>query len=95
VGFYDAQILPRFIDVALSGREFDQMRQRVTAELEGDVREIGFGSGRNVPHYPSAVTRVWAVEPAAMGRKLASKRLVGQLHARRVRRPRWPNSSRS
>ena len=76
MGFYDAQILPRFIDVALSGREFDQMRQRVTAELEGDVLEIGFGSGRNVPHYPSAVTRVWAVEPAAVGRKLASKRLA-------------------
>src|SRR5258708_5400825 len=52
------------------------MREHVTAELEGDVFEIGFGSGRNVPHYPPAVARVWAVEPAAVGRTLASKRLA-------------------
>lgn len=76
MGFYAAQILPRLVDVALSGREFDLMRQRVTADLVGDVLEIGFGSGRNVPHYPSAVARVWAVEPASVGRKLASKRLA-------------------
>ena len=76
MGFYEAQILPRFTDLALSGREFNQMRQRIAADLEGDVLEIGIGSGRNVPHYPPAVTRVWAVEPAAVGRKLASKRLA-------------------
>jgi ubiquinone/menaquinone biosynthesis C-methylase UbiE len=76
VGFYEAQILPRLIDVVLSPREFSEMRQHATADLEGDVLEIGFGSGRNVPHYPPAVTRVLAVEPAAIGRKLASKRVA-------------------
>ena len=38
--------------------------------------EIGFGSGLNVPHYPAAVTRVHAIEPADIGWKLAGKRLA-------------------
>src|SRR5260370_25388416 len=52
------------------------MRERATAGLAGVVVEIGFGSGRNVPHYPSAVTKVLAVEPAPGGRTLAAKRLA-------------------
>jgi ubiquinone/menaquinone biosynthesis C-methylase UbiE len=44
--------------------------------LSGDVLEVGFGSGRNVPHYPSTVQRVRAVDPATVGRRLAAKRLA-------------------
>lgn len=51
------------------------LRQRVCKGLEGEVVEIGFGSGLNVPFYPPQVTRVAAVEPADLGWKLAAKRL--------------------
>jgi hypothetical protein len=34
------------------------MRARVAASLEGEVLEVGFGSGLSVPHYPAGVTRV-------------------------------------
>lgn len=44
--------------------------------LAGTVLEIGFGSGPNVPLYPDAVDRVYAVDPAKVGRKLAAKRLA-------------------
>jgi ubiquinone/menaquinone biosynthesis C-methylase UbiE len=79
VGLYDGQVLPRLTDVALSGREFRRIRQRVAAGLEGEVVEIGFGSGRNVPHYPASVARVRAVDPATVGRKLAAKRVEASL----------------
>jgi ubiquinone/menaquinone biosynthesis C-methylase UbiE len=76
VGFYGEQVLPRVVDVALGNRECARLRARVTADLEGEVLEVGFGSGRNVPMYPPGVTRVRAVDPATVGRKLAAKRVA-------------------
>jgi ubiquinone/menaquinone biosynthesis C-methylase UbiE len=76
VGFYADRVLPRITDLALSGREFSRIRARVCADLDGDVLEVGFGSGRNVPHYPTAVTRVRAVDPATAGRALAAGRVA-------------------
>jgi ubiquinone/menaquinone biosynthesis C-methylase UbiE len=76
VGFYGEQIVPRIADLTLRGREFERLRARVTADLDGEVLEVGFGSGRNVPHYPAAVTRVRAVDPSGVGRKLAAGRVA-------------------
>jgi SAM-dependent methyltransferase len=76
VGFYEDRVLPRVIDVVLGGRDLDAVRARVAAGLSGEVIEIGFGSGRNVPHYPAAVTRVRAVDPATAGRRLAAARVA-------------------
>ena len=75
MGFYADQVLPRFVDKALGGAPFEKLRKRVTAPLSGEVLEIGFGSGRNVPYYGDAVTRVRAVDPAVVGRKLAAARV--------------------
>lgn len=76
VGFYEREVLPRFVDVALGGKQFKRLRARVASDLDGEVLEVGFGSGRNVPFYPTAVTRVRAVDPATVGRKLAAKRVA-------------------
>src|SRR4051794_19999526 len=75
MGLYAEHVLPRVIDVACGLESVHPLRRRVCAGLEGDVVEIGFGSGLNVPFYPAAVTRVEAVEPADLGWKLAAKRL--------------------
>jgi ubiquinone/menaquinone biosynthesis C-methylase UbiE len=74
MGLYADQILPRAIDLALRGGEFARPRARAAAGLEGEVLEIGFGSGLNIPYYPAELKRVWAIDPAAAGRKLAAKR---------------------
>jgi len=76
VNFYNHHLLPRLNDMALRGREFARIRERVAAGLSGQVLEVGFGSGLNVPHYPSSVDRVQAVDPATVGRKLATKRVT-------------------
>ena len=75
MGVYNEKVLPRILDVACDSKESHPQRRRVCEGLSGDVVEIGFGSGLNVPFYPPAVTQVTAVEPADLGWKLAGKRL--------------------
>jgi ubiquinone/menaquinone biosynthesis C-methylase UbiE len=76
MGFYEEQVVPRLTDVVMRRAELTPIRARVVASLAGDVLEVGFGSGLNVPHYPVAVTRVQAVDPATVGRQLAAKRVA-------------------
>jgi ubiquinone/menaquinone biosynthesis C-methylase UbiE len=83
MGVYSEQVLPRIVDVACNMKESHPQRRRVCEGLAGDVVEIGFGSGLNVPFYPAAVTEVTAVEPADVGWALAGKRL------REARVPVW------
>jgi ubiquinone/menaquinone biosynthesis C-methylase UbiE len=52
------------------------LRARTCDGLAGDVVEIGFGSGLNIPFYPAEVTRVAAVEPSDRGWQLAGKRVA-------------------
>jgi SAM-dependent methyltransferase len=75
MGLYGEQVLPRLINVACGLKVTDPLRGRVCAGLAGEVVEIGFGSGLNVPFYPDAVSRVAAVEPADVGWNLAAKRV--------------------
>jgi ubiquinone/menaquinone biosynthesis C-methylase UbiE len=75
MGLYSEHVLPRMINVGCGMNSAEPLRRRVCAGLEGDVLEIGFGSGHNVPFYPAAVTQVDAVEPSDVGWKLAGKRL--------------------
>jgi ubiquinone/menaquinone biosynthesis C-methylase UbiE len=76
VSYYEDQVVPRLIDVMLGTKAVGQLRKQVAAGLSGEVLEVGFGSGLNVPYYPPAVTRVQAVDPAMVGRKLAAKRIA-------------------
>lgn len=75
VGIYGEHVVPRIINLACGMEVNDKLRRRVCEGLSGHVVEIGFGSGLNVPFYPSAVDRVDAVEPADLGWKLAAKRV--------------------
>lgn len=76
MGMYGERVLPRLINVACSTKSARPLRQRVCEGLHGQVVEIGFGSGLNIPFYPARVTGVAAIEPADVGWKLAAKRLA-------------------
>jgi ubiquinone/menaquinone biosynthesis C-methylase UbiE len=74
--FWTDQVVPRVTDKMLGTREVMDHRRRVVHGLRGDVVEIGFGSGLNVPVYPTDVTTVYAVDPSLVGRKLAAERVA-------------------
>ena len=80
MGFYGTAVLPRLVNATAGVSALDPLRRRVCAGLAGDVVEIGFGSGLNVPFYPAAVTRVAAVEPSDLSWRLAA----GRVQAARV-----------
>lgn len=75
MGFYGDQVLPRCINLVCSTKTVRPLRERACAGLHGRVVEVGFGSGLNIPFYPTAVTSVAAIEPADTGWKLAAKRV--------------------
>lgn len=76
MSIYHEHVLPRLINFACGMKPMRPLRQRTCEGLHGDVLEIGFGSGLNVPFYPAAVQSVTAIEPSDVGWKLAGKRLA-------------------
>jgi SAM-dependent methyltransferase len=75
MGFYARRVVPRIINFAGDAEALEPLRRRVCGGLAGQVVEIGFGSGLNVPFFPPAVTGVAAVEPADLCWKLAARRV--------------------
>jgi SAM-dependent methyltransferase len=76
MSFYADRVLPRVIDVAMNTAQTRQIRERLCAGLAGDVVEIGFGTGHNLPYLPPTVRSLRAVEPAARSVQLARSRIA-------------------
>jgi ubiquinone/menaquinone biosynthesis C-methylase UbiE len=76
MGFYAERVVPRIVNVACGTKAVEPLRRRVCEGLEGEVVEIGFGSGHNVPFYPTTVSGVAAVEPSDVGWGLAGERIT-------------------
>ena len=77
MGFYDDKILPRLINVACAAKPNMKQREKIVPLAGGDVLEIGFGSGLNVPYYDTQkVRKVFGLEPSAGMRALAAERVA-------------------
>jgi len=63
LGFYHHYVFPRLLDLAMSSRLLREPRDRTLAPARGRILEIGFGTGRNLGHYPPTVRRIEAVDP--------------------------------
>lgn len=95
MGFYGEQLVPRATSVLLGNKEFAKVRREVMPGLHGDVIELGFGSGLNLPYLPAEVTGIWTVEPSRVALRLAQQRMnaspvevhVGELDGARLQFP--------
>jgi len=76
MGFYDDKILPRLINLACAAKPSMKQRQKIVPHAEGDVLEIGFGSGLNVAFYDrQKVRKIFGLEPSEGMRRLAARRV--------------------
>ncbi len=72
MGFYEDRVLPPLIDLACSSRPTRKQREKIVPLAEGDVLEIGFGSGLNLPFYDAQkVRKIWGLEPSEGMRRKA------------------------
>jgi len=78
MGLYDRYVLPRVINLACSSKPNMKQREKVIPLAEGEVLEIGMGSGLNLPFYDRAkVKKVYGLEPSEGMRQLARRNLGG------------------
>lgn len=79
-GWWHRRVHPHLLDRFMATEETTAMRARVCAPLEGDVLEVGFGTGLNLLHLPASVRTVFAVEPLERAWGLAHER-IDDVHA--------------
>jgi ubiquinone/menaquinone biosynthesis C-methylase UbiE len=75
VGFYSEVIFPRLCDLFMDRSFVAKHRHRLLATAYGDVLEIGFGTGLNLPHYPVEVRKITTVDPNAGMHRLAQRHI--------------------
>ena len=74
--FYSQVIFPRLCDLVLSRSFVAKHRQMLLANAEGDVLEIGFGTGLSLPYYTDAVRKITTVDPNVGMHRLAQQRIT-------------------
>ncbi|HJT20300.1 MAG TPA: class I SAM-dependent methyltransferase [Nitrospira sp.] len=60
----------------MSGSEFGRLRADLLREVQGEVLEIGFGTGLNLVHYPPGLLHLSAVDPAPALRHRVAARIA-------------------
>ncbi|KST65764.1 class I SAM-dependent methyltransferase [Mastigocoleus testarum] len=75
MGFYSQNILPYLLDWSLSVPSVGKYRQEVLANVEGEVLEIGFGTGLNLSYYPESIRKIITIDSNPGVHKLAQKRI--------------------
>jgi ubiquinone/menaquinone biosynthesis C-methylase UbiE len=74
MGLYADQIFPRLMDWVLGREAFARLRAALLKGVSGDVLEIGFGTGLNLPHYLGRISHLTVVDTSyALSRKVRSR----------------------
>jgi ubiquinone/menaquinone biosynthesis C-methylase UbiE len=75
VGFYSRVIFPCLCDMALKQPFVAKHRHELLSRASGEILEIGFGTGLNLPHYPEQVHKITVVDPNPGMHRKAQKRI--------------------
>lgn len=70
---YTRYILPRLTHLVMGHGNLRKPRQRVAGEANGLTIEVGFGSGRNIPHFPGRAQPVIGVDPSVALLNIAAR----------------------
>lgn len=86
MGLYSETIFPWLLDRALGHPGIMRRRQALVRQAQGEVLEIGFGSGATLPFYdPAQVTSLTVVEPSeGMNRRAAAQLATSPVPIRSV-----------
>ena len=75
MSFFSQVVVPRLCDFLLNKSSLARHRRPLLATAHGDIVEIGFGTGLNLPYYPKGVRKLTAVDPNPGMHRLAQKRI--------------------
>ena len=74
MNLYNKYILPKLLNCCCSSPPMVYQRKKVVPLAEGDVLEVGIGSGLNLPFYDkSKITKLWGLDPSEELNKMASE----------------------
>lgn len=72
MSFYEDRVLPKLINCTCGSKTVRKQREKIVHRARGDVLEIGFGGGLNLPYYDRGnVRKVFGLEPSEGMRRSA------------------------
>ena len=77
MGLYSRHVFPRLCDWSMRAPHIARLRRDVLAGANGEILEIGFGTGLNLEHYPVHVRHLTAVDPGVGMTRIARRRIEG------------------
>ena len=75
MSWYAHVIFPRICDFILGQPFVARRRRELLAQVQGEVLEIGFGTGLNLSCYPDQVRRITTVDPNVGMHRFARRRI--------------------
>lgn len=76
MSWYSHVVLPCLLDRSMSLDSITEQRRAVLKNVQGNILEIGFGTGLNLPHYPPHVHTLTVIDPNPGMNALARKRIA-------------------